>query len=513
MTTTRKAGNWQRYLKVSFATVMAGALMVSCSGTDKSASAGDNKDDTAQKAAASSEAKKDWDTGIYGTKYRTPFDDSTVPPSDAIVPESNQLAKNVLLPFELDPELRTNRGSSTVLHSGRLSLTFGPSVAKAGDPFDDKLQSGYYTGGKNDDDSRQVSWAVLRYDSAETAKEAAVAYGKAYSTLPDFVDDDGSVSFTPVDYQPLSAPATAMKLNYSSLNSEELNVATSFNEYVLLSTSKLGRSSTVEDEKKLLSEYFTKQTALLTTMPAHKTEAGFGTNEGYASYDPDGLFRYVVKLPEEYRDDYMPFPASMNARTLTGSWVEQDLMSAALKAAGAETGFIAADTLIRARNPEAAASLASTMLSYDTEDEWEEYIEPQDLPNTRCLNRDESMSTVRLQCYTHYDDFVVYGSTSYSTKEGNEGEKSANANADDNAKKKSPQPKDEKEAKTRLSQLMAAQLMIFEDSKKNPEGTPPETKTAEKSEDSNAPKDSEKKPEDASKSEDATKREDEPKEK
>lgn len=508
MAITRKAGNWQQYLKVSCATVMAGALMVSCSGADKDASAGEEKDGKA-KNAASSAAEKKWDTGIYVTKYRTPFDDSTVPPSDAIVPESNQLAKNVLLPYELDPELRTNRGSSTVLHSGRLSLTFGPTVAKAGDPFDDKLQSGYYTGANDDNESHQASWAVLRYDSAETAKEAAAAYGKAYSELPDFLDDDGSVTFTPVNYQPLSAPATAVKANYTSLNSEELNVATSFNEYVLLSTSKLGDSNSVEDEQKFLSEFFTKQTALLTAMPAHKTEAGFGTNDGYAPYDPDGLFRYVVKLPEEYRDDYMPFPASMNARALTGIWMEQDLMSAALKAAGVETAFVAADTLMKARNPEAAASLASTLLSYDTEDGWEEYVEPQDLPNTRCLSRDEAMSTVKLQCYTHYDDFVVYGSTSYSTKERGKDANSADANADENAEKSSAQPKDENEAKTRLSQMFAAQLMIFEDAKKNPEGTPPETQSAEETEDAGKSKDSEKKSEDTSKSEDATKREDE----
>lgn len=512
MAITRKAGNWQQYLKVSFATVMAGALMVSCSGTDKAASEGEGKDGKAQNAAAaSSEAKKDWDTGIYQTKYRAPFDEASVTiTKDGVVPESNLLAKNMPLPSELDPELNRGKGSNDVHHAGRLSMAFGTEVVDAGKLYDDKLQAGYLNGATNEDDTRGVVWAVVRYDSPETARQVAAAYGQAMATTPDFIDDPSDITITPNGFQPLSDPAYGYDIQYGSIDTESTELATSYNEYVFLTWARVSEASSAEDERQLMDEYLKKQVALLETTPMHKTEAGAGTNDGFAEFDPDGLWRYAVALPDEYRDGYTPLPASLNARSLTGLWVEQDLLSAALKAAGVESAFSNADIVMKARNAEAASSLASALVSYDVEDGWEEYIEPQDLPNTRCLSRDDTMNKVNLQCYTFYDDFVAYGSSSYSTEDTGQDANETNANevvdanGEEGANKESVQPKDEKEAKQRMSQMLAAQLKIFEDAKKNPEGTAPKKDDEQKSEGEKKPADAEKK-----ESEETTKREEE----
>lgn len=509
MAITRKAGNWQQYLKVSCATVMAGALMVSCSGADKDASAGEEKDGKA-KNAASSAAEKKWDTGIYETTYRAPFDEASVTDiKDGVVPESSLLAKNMPLPYELDPELNRGKGSTDVHFAGRLSMAFGNEAAEAGKAFDDKLQAGFLNSAHNDDNSREVVWAVVRYDSPETAKEAAAAYGKAMATVPDFISDPSDITITPNGFQPLSDPAYGYDTKYGKIDNQSTELATSYNEYVLLTWARVSEVSSAEDEQELAAEYLKKQVALLETLPMHKTDAGVGTNDGFTEFDPDGLWRYAVKIPKEYRNGYTPLPSSMNTRSLTARWVEQDLMSAALKAAGVETAFLNADVLMKARNAEAASSLTSALVSYDIEDGWEEYIEPQDLPNTRCLSRDDTLNMVKLQCYTFYDDFVAYGSTFYSTDD--EGQ---DANAVDSSEEnageedwadKSVTPKDEEEAKQRMSQMLAAQLKIFEDAKKNPEGSEPKK-------DAEEPKsEGEKKPEDAAKkeTEETTNREEE----
>lgn len=511
MAITRKAGNWQQYLKVSCATVMAGALMVSCSGADKDASAGEEKDGKA-KNAASSTAEKKWDTGIYETTYRAPFDEASVTGiKDGVVPESSLLAKNMPLPYELDPELNRGKGSTDVHFAGRLSMAFGNEAAEAGKAFDDKLQAGFLNSGHNDDNSREVVWAVVRYDSPETAKEAAAAYGKAMATVPDFISDPSEVSITPNGFQPLSDPAYAYDIKYENIDTQSTELATSYNEYVLLTWARVSEVSSAEGEQELAAEYLKKQVALLETLPMHKTDAGVGTNDGFAEFDPDGLWRYAVKIPKEYRDGYTPLPSSMNTRSLTSRWVEQDLMSAALKAAGVETAFLNADVLMKARNAEAASSLTSALVSYDIEDGWEEYVEPQDLPNTRCLSRDDTLNMVKLQCYTFYDDFVAYGSSSYSTDDEGQDANETNANevvdanGEESANKESVQPKDEEEAKQRMSQMLAAQLKIFEDAKKNPEGSEPKK-------DAEEPKsEGEKKPEDAAKkeTEETTNREEE----
>lgn len=500
MANTRKAGNWQQYLKVSCATVMAGALMVSCSGTDKAASAGEDTNSKAQNAAASSEAEKDWDTGIYETIYRPPFDEASVTSiKDGVVPETSLLAKNMPLPYELDPELNRGKGSTDVHFAGRLSMAFGNEAAEAGKAFDDKLQAGFLNSAHNDDNSREVVWAVVRYDSPETAKQAAAAYGKAMATVPDFISDPSEISITPNDFQPLSDPAYAYDTKYGNIDNQSTELATSYNEYVLLTWARVSEVSPAEAEQELVAEYLKKQVALLETIPMHKTEAGVGTNEGFAEFDPDGLWRYAVKIPKDYRNGYTSLPASLSTRSLTARWVEQDLISAALKAAGVETAFLNADVLMKARNAEAASSLTSALVSYDIEDGWEEYIEPQDLPNTRCLSKDDTLNMVRLQCYTFYDDFVAYGSTFYSTDDDGQDANAVDP-ADENAgggdsADKSATPKDENEAKQRMSQMLAAQLKIFEDAKKNPQGTEPK-KNAEESK-----SDGEKKPEDAAEKE------------
>ena len=476
--------NWQKYMKMGVVVASVSALMVGCSSNgEEAAPAGDQ----AASAQGSEAAAHNWDTGLFETTYRVPIDQAAIGPNyGSKLVENSLLGMNTLLPYEIDSELDRSTQGRQINFAGRLSLTMTLNGVDALKPYDDRLQSGYIRTAENEDASREVSVAIMRYDSDKTAQEAVRKLGDALSSPDEFTDPE-DISIVSNGFQPLNAPAYSYEKTLSYDNSKYTEVITSYNEYVIYGQADFDKGSTLEEEQQFFKDYLTEQVALLEVMPAHKTEAGFGTNEGYAPADPKGLFRYVVKMPNGDRGAYGEPQERLNARSLAGKWHEVDLMSAALKAAGVEDGFYDAGFVFQARNAEAASSLVPTLVSYDIEDDWTEYDEPQNLPNTRCLEKDGEYNSF-LQCYTSYDDFVAYAQVQYATTEEGVDVQSESAESDT---ADAMTPKNKEEAVKLLSQTMAAQIMIFEDAKVNPEGSKPKSDSASSPSDEATTKESE----------------------
>ncbi|WP_448853107.1 DUF7373 family lipoprotein [Corynebacterium frankenforstense] len=479
-----------RMRTVLAALALTAVTLSGCSSTDD----GEAEETTAQEESAQAGAAgedQDLDTGAYWAKFRTPFKvaDSADDLSQGIVTEGTQLGNNMPVPYEIDDTLTGGFGRAVITHSN-LGNTVG--YMTFADEYDDRLQSGYMRAGLAGaaGEDRTVGTVVLRYNSAETAEEVARRWAEAALTPP----SDEDVAFpenTPVQPGRVSYPGlpNSTVVTGGTASRSELTTLTTHNEFFIYTVDRApvgeeGESKEARDERLEFSEKFVSQELpALDGAVLHRTEEGFGQREDWPGVDPEGILRYALALPE---GEDMPgffsgkigslLPYSYNRRGFVGAgdyWgvsAFPEALDGALEAAGVEHVGYRATAVAQARDESGAQALYNSLISLHLAEDYQKYEEPQGLKDTTCVEARGSYEDYRL-CFMLRDDKVSIGWD--FSGELDEEEAPVNTDSTDPA---NTEGKSATEPKARLSQKMAAQHLLFEDAKANPEGTkPPES--------------------------------------
>lgn len=411
------------------------------------------------------------DTGEYRTQYFQRFQNTTEKIGTAV--ESNELGRNMLLAYEVDERFNKGTFNSWILHAGRLAFQLGQDHLNALEQFDDSIQSGWSRVAHDEEKMMAVGTTIIRYDSDKTAEDAALALatvdqtsGKKFSQSDS--DNPGepvqvlagetvySTNYSP-EYGRLSegedsAPAESEShgREESTLDSREnntLRTAMTYNEFLfyLDVTYEPGK---LEEAVEFTEKYYRKQVPKLESLATHKTSSGFGKLAGWVHRDnEDNVARKVVPTNDSEQATYLT--DWYNPRMLASWYEDTEEMLRVLEQAGVEYGAGSQALLMKARNESGADHIRSFMLSRDVEDDYQEYDEPQGVPNTTCLSRDDLTST-KYVCYMVKDGYFVESDTRQSNSDDENG----------------------KDAQKLLSQRMAAQYEILENVKKNPDGVP-----------------------------------------
>ena len=469
------------------ATALAATCMLAACSSDEGAQVQSASSETASAAASSNvasggEVQGEYDTGDYPTTYRTPFKEMTEF-EGGNVSESNNIANASILGFEVDPELTELSGARNLLSP---SHTFSFLLSETIDDLkalNSPFQSGYYTSSENSDKTKSLLNAIIRFESPEKAQAAAqtlhdslLASEEGEGANSDlYADDENYQPYTEtiLEGKPNTLIAEKQKTDFNDKSKVKtiLGSATTHNEFLLYNfTTDL--SGDAKAGKERINSYLDKQIPLLDTIATHKTDDGYGKLENWTTVDPEGLTRYAVQTPEGF--DYPSMLGGLNARGFATTQINPEISFKTFDIAGIENVGTWETSVLQAKNADNAKVFQSAYIAGTKDYDYRDYDEPQNLPDTSCVTRDEAMGGGFLECVMVYEDKVALGSQAfYKPYESDSDSTDINSAAPTTSEKSKGKATNFEEAKKLLSQKMAAQLAVFKDAKENPEGTKP----------------------------------------
>ncbi|AEI08764.1 putative secreted protein [Corynebacterium resistens DSM 45100] len=470
--------------KIATATLAASCLLVAC-GSEKQNEPAQAPAPSSEPAGKAAAEKPKYDHGPYFPEYRKPFKNMTSLEGGNAV-ESNVIADANLLGYEIDPSLVHSRGSRHIYGTSYLTTLLGTNYRSALDDMKATIQSGHYHTSENEKKDRQFISAIIRFDSAKTAKAVAeklhqisITQGSVFASQKDIAKDpkliDPKLVDTDLPFKDRpNTLASKGKDEGSSTGRKEkasLQTYTTHNEFVVYTWGQ-GSPKEFEKTKRIATDYLRKQIPLLDTIPTHKTKAGFGKLKGWTPTDKRGLLRYAVTTP--VGGNAPQIMGERKARGYASTQTRPDVAMKAFDLSGIEYIGNWQTSVAQAQGEESAKTFQNAYVStaVDLEDA-SKYDEPQKLPNTSCFEM-SLPSGGGVECVMVYEDKVALGSQGFVNKPN------VDSSVDPNGDKKSADsdkdkfnPRTVEDAKKLLSQKMAAQYLIFENAKKNPEGSVP----------------------------------------
>lgn len=430
-------------LTALIAAVAASALLSGCSAPSEPVLSSGESDETA--ASSASEAR--FDTGNFSAEPHSgwPRDNAKI---GAIV-EGMRIGSATLLPYEVD-ESFTRGGVSQALSFEGVQDVVPKPVFEALQPLADSYLTGYGRVGLRENLPHRAQQEVLRFISPESAQRAA-------HIIQDTMLADGGGTVVPVE-----VPGQPEVLATMDAPGAVMRSVRAVDEFVLLAETRNtavpdGRQPMEEVEKEAAAvewmpayhaAFYTKQVPLIDTIPTHKTADGTGKSDQWAEADPDDLLRYTLMPADNTRKAYRT-PSWANERLMAGNYTNVDERFRMFNQADI-TAMAQAETLVyRTANPQQAELLRATFTVEDAESEPQPYDEPQGVPGATCATFPTAHGT-RYNCTLVYENyFVDAGVTEIDGSTSDVGAKPS--------QESEPMP----DAKTQLSQMIAAQYLLL----------------------------------------------------
>jgi len=464
-------------------TLASTCMLAACSSDEgaqvQSATSAAASTEASSAVGSDSEAMAEYDTGDYPTTYRTEFKKEVAELTGGNMIESNRIANAFVLGFEADPDLTDQSASSRILSPDYTFRFLTENSIDALEALNTPFQSGYFTSSHDADDTKELTSAVIRFESPEKAQAAAKAL---HDNIPKD-NEDSSIYDDDENYHPWAE--TTLDGREHTLISEKqltdfndktkvqtvLESMTTSNEFLLYNFT-VDLSGDAQAGKERINSYLDKQIPLLDTIDTHKTAEGYGKLDNWGTIDPEGLTRYAVQTPEGY--NVPSVVGGLNARGFAATQSDPEFIFKALDLAGIENVGAWETSVIQAKNADNAKVFQSAYIADSKDSDYRDYDEPQNLPDTSCVTKDETAGRGLLQCVMIYEDKVALGDqTFYKSRETNTDSTVINSSAPTASDRKPGSASSFEEAQNLLSQKMAAQLAVFKDAKENPEGTKP----------------------------------------
>lgn len=189
------------------------------------------------------------------------------------------------------------------------------------------------------------------------------------------------------------------------------------------------------------ARFFDTQPSMFDQIHARKTEDGFGTADDWETLDTQDMMPYVVSLPPE--DKHHITPISMGPRAVVTQYRHMKELYEAMNDAGVDIVIVGPAYMYRTPDAGSAKSFADAaidilLLEEGFEVGYEEYDEPQGVPDTRCVSLQTTEGRA-YTCYLHHGRYVSAGVEYVATD-----------------------TVDNESGKVELSQRMAAQYLPYE---------------------------------------------------
>lgn len=442
--------------RITVAAVAASALLTGCSSPSEPVSSTGGVEEATESSVsegAASEAR--FDTGSFKTEPHSgwPRDNAKI---GAIV-EAMRIGSATLLPYEVDDSFARGGASNTLSFDGVQDVVSEP-VFEALQPLADSYLTGYGRVGLQENIPHRAQQSLLRFKNPESAQQAA------HIILETMLAQGGGIS-VPGDRQPLPAvevPGQPEVLATMDASNGVMTSVRAVNEFVLLTETRNtavpnGRQSPEDFEKELAdiewmpayhAAFYTKQVPLIDTIPTHKTAEGVGMSDQWPEADPEELLRYTLMPAENTRRAYRT-PSWANERLMAGNYTNVGERFRMFDQANI-TAMAQAETLVyRTANPQQAELLRATFSAEDAESEPQPYDEPQGVPGATCATFPTAHGT-RYSCTLVYENYFVDAGVS-------EVDESLPDVGAEPSQESTPMP----DAKTQLSQMVAAQYLLL----------------------------------------------------
>lgn len=441
---------------------LASVLLVGCSPVAQDA-AQDQPHDQAQGTEQGTDAQvasgenASFDTGSYRDEPHSgwPRDNDKV----GQITELTKIGSATLLPYEVDE--RFSHGGAAVRQSNWDALG-----AEIPDVAYDALQGlagnflhGFTRLGLTESEDEKAELSLLRFTDAESARRAA-------NILQDTMLEQGGRGLSGERYglEPVEVTGQPGALATLDQQAGTMRSAMVVDEFVLYAvTSNTARVNSDAPEKAALTQtdwmpqfhatFLAKQTPLIATIATRKTPEGIGKSEQWPEADPDDLLRFAV-LPADNTQKSGRMPAWANERIMAGNYTNVGERFVMFEQADILAMAQAETLLYRTANQKQAELLRATLAAEEAEAEREEYPDPQGVPGTTCF-REPVHGGIRYACTLVYENYFAEAFVS----------EVEDATPDVGAKPSTegaPTP----DAKTQLSQMMAAQYLLLQEAPK-----------------------------------------------
>lgn len=444
---------------------LASVLLVGCSAGAPPDTSQDQARDQAQDTAQGTDAQvgsgenASFDTGTYRSEPHSgwPRDDDKI----GQITELTEIGSATLLPYEVDE--RFSHGGAAIRQSNWDALEFGfPDVAyDAMQGLAGNFLHGFTRLGLTETGNEKAELSLLRFTDAESAQRAAELFH-------DTILEQGGKDPSGERYglEPVDIPGQPGALATLDPRTGTLRSALAVDEFVLytvtLNIAHINAEAPGEAEAALTqvdwmpqfhADFLTKQTPLIATIATRKTPEGFGKSDQWPEADPDDLLRFAV-MPADNTQKSGRMPAWANARMMAGNYSNVGERFVMFEQADILAMAQAETLLYRTANQKQAELLRATLAAEQAESEREEYTDPQGVPGTTCF-REPTHGAVRYSCTLVYENY--FAEAFVSEIEAATPDVGAKPSAEDD-----PAP----DAKTQLSQMMAAQYLLLQQAPK-----------------------------------------------
>lgn len=376
-------------------------------------------------------ASADYDTGKYKTtpgKLLRDTDESNVRSI-----ESRVLSEYVPLPFEVDPALTQGALSTVLYNSPMLLVAFTQETQEV--IVGKNFLYGYYNAGLQPSDDPTVpafavNQAVLRFEDPESANQVVHELHQAELRQGDRNSGTYFIEGLPQAYISSHVNDRNGAIKYSVFIPHE--------EYVIYYWTEAPDGNDTQ-QTDFISKAFKLQAPLLEEFPSVKTAKGYGKTDQFPSMDAGQILKYAVQ-PLEDED---PTFSAYGPRGMAAGFVNPKLAYDTLVQAGSTYNARGGTDVFRATNDFGAQAIANAFISERVENGFEEYSEPQSLPQATCVEK-LLVDGKEYGCTIVVGRYVGTGSV-----------KADVTDEDQEAKKKN------------LSQKMAAQYLIFQEADQN----------------------------------------------
>lgn len=372
-----------------------------------------------------------WDTGDFHT---TPLNIANLEADANELTEAMGYGDHVPIPYEIDPSFDRGGWAQVHLGPGTLILNLGEEKVAALETAEADFAGGYVVAAA-DQDGRDVSHAIIRLGSLESAASAAAELVRI--DRADMALDPGTGE--PVAAQPEEVPGHPGV--FASRIGDELRAVAVQDEFLVLARAAESLRSEARSSEELrwqgeyVARYLDRQLPMIAGISTLVRDSGVGNSPEGIPADPHDVLRYTVLRREK---DMGIYPASVAPRQFAARYEDPRGITELMGRAGVDVVALDRVTALRARDEDAARRLLEEWVEYDVAHDHRVYDEEQGLPGTRCVSRDEE-SGVSYSCAMQYGRYVAVAGLldRFSTPE------------DDDAKRE-------------VSQMMAAQYELFE---------------------------------------------------
>lgn len=343
-----------------------------------------------------------WDTGVYRTD---PLELENIEPEYGQVLETLRYGDHIALPFEVDRAFSDGTGSDAAISPSKVAGWANEQGKALVRSYESDFLGGY-TVSATDGGTHAVRHTLIRFSSPEVAARVAEEW-----TVADAKDDDRGVRSRMIVHDDFVVRGVAVNLS----NAEEDPYS--------------------DWQKTYLDKYFAKQLPMLGSIETRSNTAVPGAVQLGIDPDPGGILRYSVRVEEKGTGIIV---GTAGPRAVASNYPNPEEVLAMFEKAGVDWVALNRLTVFRTRNAEAAKQLVEDFRFMDLENGYKLYEEPQGLPGSTCITRDETWG-VNYDCSLVYGRYVAAGAAQHFRS----------------------QP-DTMDAKLVLSQRMAAQYEVFQ---------------------------------------------------